>query len=163
MAKQSKLPRKVFDIRPDDLSREDTVALLQQHLDEMFKWSPADQVHAFPAERLKEEDVSFYAARHDGKLACVGALKHLDEGRGELKSMRASDDFRGTGAGEAMLLHLMAEARLLGYKWLGLETGGHGPFKPAINLYTKHGFAECHSFGDYLRGDFSICMSRKLD
>ena len=40
-----------------------------------------------------------------------GALKQLDPAHGELKSMRAHPDFRGRGAGKAVLPHLMGVAR----------------------------------------------------
>mgnify|MGYP006185158649 FL=1 len=76
--------------------------------------------------------------------------------------MRAAPEYRGKGAGEAILLHLMAEARVRGYCWLGLETGRPEPFLPAQRLYARHGFAECPPFGDYLSDEFSLCMSRSL-
>ncbi|MEL6237723.1 MAG: GNAT family N-acetyltransferase [Pseudomonadota bacterium] len=71
-----------------------------------------------PPERLREEDVTFFAVRHEGRLAAVGALKSLTDKDGELKSMRASPAFRGKGAGRALLEHLIAEARARGLGWL---------------------------------------------
>jgi putative acetyltransferase len=132
------------------------------HLDEMYRWSPPEKVHAMPIERLREPDVTFYSAWDGSTLAAVGALKHLDAGRGELKSMRASPEYRGKGAGKAILLHLMAEARRRGYSWLGLETGVPEEFLAARRLYESHGFAECPAFADYVSDDFSMCMSRTL-
>ncbi|TIX51098.1 GNAT family N-acetyltransferase [Alteraurantiacibacter aquimixticola] len=158
-----RLPPDAFRLIEDDLTAPEVVALLQQHLDEMHQFSPPEMVHAMPVERLRQTDVTFYSAWHDGQLAAVGAIRHIDDQRGELKSMRASDLFRGRGAGEAVLLQLMAEARRRGYRWLGLETGRTEPFHPALGLYRKHGFSECAPFGDYLPGDFSICLSRNLD
>ncbi|WP_209348717.1 GNAT family N-acetyltransferase [Pontixanthobacter sp. CEM42] len=151
-----------FRIVEDDLSGDAINALLTLHLEEMHKWSPACKVHAMPVERLREPDVTFYAAWLGDDLAACGALKELGDGRGELKSMRASPDFRGKGAGEAILLHLLAEARRRGYHWLGLETGRPAKFLPAIKLYEKHGFAECAPFGDYVSDEFSLCMDTKL-
>ena len=84
-----------------------------------------------PPERLREDDVTFYSAWSAGKLAAVGALKDLGDGRGELKSMRAAPEFRGKGAGKAVLVHLLGEAERRGYRWLGLETGRPEPFQPA--------------------------------
>lgn len=115
-----------------------------------------------PVERLREPDVTFFAAWQDGTLAAVGAIKHLDARRGELKSMRAAPEFRGKGAGESILLHLMEVAKQRGYNWLGLETGRPDPFRPAQRLYVKHGFAECEPFGDYVSDEFSMCMERAL-
>ncbi|QFT78914.1 GNAT family N-acetyltransferase [Erythrobacter sp. THAF29] len=149
-----------YRIEPDDLTSEDVLDLLRLHLDEMHRWSPPETVHALPPERLRERDVTFYAV-YDGKaLAAVGALKHLDRKRGELKSMRAATAYRGKGAGEALLLHLISEAKARGYSWLGLETGRPAPFQPAVTLYKKHGFAECEPFGDYVSDDFSLCMEK---
>ncbi|MBD3729643.1 MAG: GNAT family N-acetyltransferase [Sphingomonadales bacterium] len=151
-----------YRILPDDLTGEAVLGLLQLHLDEMHRWSPACKVHAMPAERLRAADVSFFAAWDGDRLAAVGALKQIDEERGELKSMRAAPAYRGKGAGEAILLQLMAEARRRGYSWVGLETGRPEPFRPAHTLYAKHGFAECPPFGDYVSDDFSLCMERRL-
>lgn len=151
-----------YTIRQDDLSGEQVVALLALHLGEMHQWSPSCKVHAMPVERLREADVAFYSAWDGTELAAVGAIKHLDDHRGELKSMRAAPSFRGKGAGEAILLHLLSVAEARGYNRLGLETGRPDPFLPARKLYEKHGFAECPAFGDYVSDEFSLCMERHL-
>lgn len=152
----------LYRITPDDLTSSAVLELLQFHLDEMYQWSPPESVHAMPAERLRAADVSFYAAWDGEQLAAVGALKELNKERGELKSMRAAPAYRGKGAGEAILLHLMDEGGQRGYNWLGLETGRPAPFLPARRLYEKHGFAECPAFGDYISDEFSLCMEKYL-
>lgn len=151
-----------YRIVPDNLTDPRIIELLRFHLEEMHSWSPACKVHAMPVERLREPDVSFFAAWDGEALAGVGALKEIDDTRGELKSMRAAPEYRGKGAGEAILVHLMGEARRRRYSWLGLETGRPPPFLPAVKLYEKHGFAECENFGDYISDEFSLCMSRTL-
>lgn len=151
-----------FTIAPDDLTSPDVLALLDLHLGRMHQWSPAGKVHALPASQLRQPGVSFYAARVDGQLAAVGALKALDAVSGEIKSMRAEDHFLGAGAGHAILLALLAEARARGYAWVGLETGRHGAFEPAHRLYRSHGFRECPAFADYVSDDFSVCMRLDL-
>ncbi|MEL7319528.1 MAG: GNAT family N-acetyltransferase [Pseudomonadota bacterium] len=151
-----------FTITPDPLESAEVLDLLRLHLDEMHAASPACKVHAMPPERLREDDVTFYAVREDGVLAAVGALKALSDSRGELKSMRASPDFRGRGAGRALLEHLIAEARSRGYNWLGLETGRTVEFANARRLYERYGFRESEAFGDYTSDDFSLCMERDL-
>ena len=151
-----------YRIMADDPLRPEITALLDLHLAEMHRWSPACKVHAMPAERLREPDVTFFSAWDGDKLAAVGALKELDPARGELKSMRAAPEYRGKGAGQAILLHLLAESKRRGYTWLGLETGRPEPFHPAAALYRKHGFAECPAFGDYVSDEFSLCMDRAL-
>lgn len=151
-----------YRIIEDDLTGEAVIALLAFHLEEMHKLSPACKVHAMPVERLRQSDVTFYSAWDGDKLAAVGALREIDRARGELKSMRAAPEYRGKGAGEAILLHLIAEARRRGYTWLGLETGRPEAYRPAQSLYRKHGFADCEDFGDYVADEFSMCMGRAL-
>ena len=151
-----------FVIREDDLTSAEVIALLELHLAEMHRWSPTCKVHALPVERLREPDVSFYSVWLGDRIAAVGALKALDPKRGELKSMRASPEFRGKGAGEAILKHLLSEAEARGYVWMGLETGRPPEFLPTIKLYEKYGFSECPAFGDYVSDEFSLCMAKDL-
>jgi putative acetyltransferase len=151
-----------YRITEDDLRGAAVIELLAFHLAEMHALSPACKVHAMPVERLRRGDVTFYSAWDGDALAAVGALREIDASRGELKSMRAAPAYRGKGAGEAILRHLVAEAERRGYAWLGLETGRPGAWGPARALYRKHGFAECEDFGDYVGDEFSLCMSRAL-
>lgn len=151
-----------YRIVEDDLAGEAVLELLAFHLAEMHRLSPPCKVHAMPPERLRQPDVTFYSAWDGERLAAVGALREIEPGRGELKSMRATPEYRGRGAGEAILLHLIAEAGRRGYGWLGLETGRPEAYRPAQNLYRKHGFDACEDFGDYVGDDFSMCMSRTL-
>lgn len=146
----------------DDLTGQAVIQLLELHLREMHSWSPSCSVHAMPVERLREPDVTFWSAWDRDRLAGCGALKHLDAGHGELKSMRAHPDYRGKGVGRAVLLHLMAEARVRGYARLSLETGSSAPFVPARSLYAAHGFEECGPFADYGPDPFSHFMTRAL-
>lgn len=146
----------------DDLTGPEILALLQLHLDDMHRWSPPESVHAMPAERLRQPDVTFFSAWDGDTLAGCGAIKHLEAGHGELKSMRAAPEYRGRGVGRAVLDRLLAEARARGYTRVSLETGRPEPFQPAQRLYRANGFVECPPFGDYVSDDFSICMTRLL-
>lgn len=151
-----------YTIMRDPLTGKDVLDLLRLHLAEMHASSPACKVHAVPAERLRADDVAFYAVRAGDHLAAVGALKSLGDDRGELKSMRAAPEFRGKGAGAALLLHLIEESRTRGYTWLGLETGRTPVFAAAKALYEANGFRECAAFGEYVSDDFSFCMEKHL-
>lgn len=151
-----------YRIIEDDLSGAEVAALLTLHLEEMHSWSPPESVHAMGIERLRAADVTFYSAWAGDDLAACGAIKHLDDGHGELKSMRAHPAFRGRGAGRAILDHLLAVARARGYARVSLETGRPEQFLPARRLYESHGFVECPPFGDYREDPFSICMTRLL-
>ena len=146
----------------DDLSGRQIAALLRLHLEEMHQWSPPHSVHAMPIERLRAHDVTFYSVWAGDALAGCGALKQIEPGHGELKSMRAHPDYRGKGIGRAILDHLLDEARARGYARISLETGRPVPFLAARRLYLANGFAECPPFADYVADDFSICMTRTL-
>ena len=146
----------------DDLSGEAIGRLIDFHFADMHRWSPPEQVHAMSRERLTRPDMAFFSAWQDVELAGCGALKTLAADHGELKSMRVAPAFLRCGVGEAILLHLIAEARGRGIDRLSLETGQPEEFPAARALYAKHGFAQCPPFGDYLDDDFSLCMSRPL-
>jgi len=151
-----------YRIVEDDLTGPEIAALLRLHLDEMHQWSPPESVHAMPIERLRQPDVTFFSAWDGDRLAACGAIKHLADDHGELKSMRADPDYRGKGAGKAILRHLLDEAGKRGYRRVSLETGRPEPFLPARCLYQSHGFTECPPFADYTEDPFSICMTKPL-
>ncbi|WP_296677509.1 GNAT family N-acetyltransferase [Novosphingobium sp.] len=151
-----------YTIVEDDLSGAQIASLLRLHLEEMHAWSPPESVHAMPIERLRQSDVTFYSAWNHQQLAACGAIKHLAERHGELKSMRAHPDYRGKGAGRSILDHLLAVAQARGYDRVSLETGRPDAFLPARQLYERYGFAECPPFGGYVQDPFSICMTRLL-
>ena len=162
LVRQVQSMNSAFQIREDGLSGAKIAALLRLHLDEMHQWSPPESVHALPIARLRAPGVTFYSAWDGPRLAACGALKQLDAQHGELKSMRAHPDFRGRGAGKAMLEHLLAEARARGYTQVSLETGRPEQFLPARRLYEANGFEECPPFGNYTADPFSICMTKAL-
>lgn len=152
-----------LEIAEDDLAAEDVRALIALHLSGMHAESPACKVHALPLEKLRQPGVTFYAARMHGALAAIGAIMHLEETHGELKSMRAAPEWRGKRVGEAMLQHLITVARARGYTRLSLETGRTEAFAPAVALYRKYGFTDCAGFGDYIVDEFSQCLTREID
>lgn len=151
-----------YCIVEDDLAGPEIAGLLQLHLDEMHKFSPPESVHALPMDRLRGSDITFWSAWRGEQLAACGALKEIDGAHGEIKSMRAHPDFRGPGAGRAILYHIMAEAAARGYSRLSLETGSTDEVIPARRLYGANGFAECGPFGDYELDPFSVYMTRTL-
>lgn len=151
-----------MEISLDDLCGADVAALLQEHLDDMHRHSPPESVHALDLEKLRRPEISFWVAREGGVLLGCGALKQLDPRHGEIKSMRTASAHRGRGVGEAMLAHLLAEARRRGYARLSLETGAPAAFDAARRLYARHGFVECGPFGDYVPDPYSTFMTLEL-
>lgn len=140
----------------------DVVALLETHLAFAAGQSPAEHVHALDLDGLCHPSVSFFTARRDGELLGVGALKLLEPGRAELKSMHTTAAARGQGVGRALVEHLTAHAHQRGCHWLGLETGTGEAFAPAHRLYATAGFTDCEPFGSYTRNPWSRCMARTL-
>ncbi|MGL4257936.1 GNAT family N-acetyltransferase [Microbacterium sp.] len=151
-----------IDIRPDDLTGDATRRLVAHHLAGMHDTSPPESVHALDVEALADPTIAFYSAWIDGELAGIGALKTIDEARGELKSMRVDARFLGTGVGRALLRHLIADARRRGMTSLWLETGSTEEFLPAQRLYASEGFVECGPFDGYAADPFSVFMTRTL-
>lgn len=151
-----------LEFRRDDLSGEQTRALIARHLAGMYASSPAESVHAFDIDKLRAPDVTFWSVWSRGQILGCGALKRLDERRGELKSMRVADEFLGRGIGRAILEHLIGEARSRGMQSLWLETGSSPAFVPALRLYESAGFARCGPFDGYVEDPFSVFMTRRI-
>ena len=151
-----------IEILPDDLTSTATLALIASHLDGMHEYSPPESVHALDVEGLRHPSISFWSAWIDGELAGIGALKRMDAERGELKSMRVDDRFRGAGVGRALLRHIVEAARDRGMTSLWLETGTTADFAPARGLYASEGFVECNPFDGYALDPFSVFMTREL-
>ncbi len=150
-----------MQIRGTDLSEPDVTALLELHHGEMEQFSPPGTCHVLDLSGLKVPEIEVFAAWDDDRLLAIGALKQ-HEGFGEIKSMRAHPAARGTGAGRAMLEHLITRARELGFASLKLETGSGELFEPALRLYRKFGFEPCGPFAGYEPGDFNQLFALKL-
>ncbi|MFP3712229.1 GNAT family N-acetyltransferase [Puerhibacterium sp. TATVAM-FAB25] len=143
--------------------RPDVVALLTEHLADMYATSPPEFVHALDLAALLDPAVTFLTARDaDGTVLGCGALKQLDATHGELKSMRTTAAARGRGVATAVLRRLLAVAAERGYARVSLETGTQEFFAPARRLYARHGFAECPPFGGYGPDPHSTFMTLAL-
>lgn len=151
-----------MQIEIDDLSRPAIHTLLNEHLQSMHALSPAKSVHALDLERLRAPGITFWSAWRDGQLLGCGALRELDPTHGEVKSMRTPSARRRSGAGRAILAHIIEVARTRGYQRLSLETGAVDAFKPAQTLYESVGFTRCGPFGDYASDPFSVFMTLRL-
>lgn len=135
--------QRMIEMKRDEVRSAEIVALLEEHLHDMYATSPAESVHALDLERLRAPDIMFWCAWSDGQLAGCGALKRLSDNHLELKSMRTSSHFKRRGIATLVLQHLIVEARALAATRLSLETGTMTYFAPARALYLKHGFSEC--------------------
>ena len=149
-------------VREDDLSGAATRELIARHLTGMHDTSPPESVHALDIDGLRHPSITFWSAWVGGELAGIGALKRIDGSRGELKSMRVDDRFRGSGIGRAILRHIVGVARARGMTSLWLETGSPEDFVPAQRLYESEGFTRCGPFDGYAADPFSVFMTRSL-
>ena len=149
-------------IELDDLTRTAVHALLREHLANMHELSPPESVHALDLDKLRRPDIRFWTAWEGGELMGCGALKALSADEGEIKSMRTPKAIRRRGAGRALLVHILAEARARGYRRLYLETGAGDAFLPALTLYESVGFTRCGPFGDYVEDPYSVFMTLAL-
>jgi putative acetyltransferase len=150
------------EIVVDDLTGPGIVALLEEHLRDVRATSPPESVHALDLDGLRDPAVTVWTAREDGVVVGCGALKLLDAGHGEIKSMRTAAGRRGRGTGTALLRHLLAEARARGLTRLSLETGSQDFFAPARALYERHGFVRCPPFADYTDDPNSTYLTLEL-
>lgn len=151
-----------MQIEIDELTRGPVLALLNEHLTNMFELSPPENVFALDVSKLRAPDITFWTAWDGSVLLGCGALKELSASHGEIKSMRTPNALRRTGAGRAILAHIVATARQRGYRTLSLETGSNPAFLPAQQLYRSCGFAACGPFGSYQADPHSVFMSLAL-
>ena len=151
-----------FRIVPGDFDDAKVVALLAGHFAAMRSTAPEESCHVMPLDAMREADLDFFAAWDGGDLAGVGAIKRLDEGHGEIKSMHTAAAFRRRRVGQAILDHILDHAAALGLSRLSLETGASDFFVAARALYARNGFSDCPPFGSYKPDPNSIFMTRCL-
>ena len=149
-------------IEIDDLTRPAIHALLREHLRSMHALSPPESVHALDLESSRRPEITFWTAWEGEALLGCGALLELSRTHAEVKSMRTPEAHRRTGAGRALLMHIVATARSRGYDRLSLETGSMAAFEPARRLYESAGFTETGPFGAYVEDQNSTFMTLAL-
>ena len=147
------------EIAADDPRAADVQALLRRHLEFAHATTPPEGVHALDTAGLLDPAVTVFSLRRDRELIAIGALKELDPRHGEVKSMHTAVAARGSGAGRAMLTHLVGVAAERGYERLSLETGSMAAFGPARALYASAGFTLCGPFAAYQPSPTSTFMT----
>lgn len=146
-----------------ELDRDDVRALLALHFAEMRADSPPEACHVLAIDELRGAAIRFFSLRDEtGMLLGVGALKALERGHGEIKSMRTAPTALGRGVGGALLAHLVVTARDMEFTRLSLETGNSPLFAAANRLYRRDGFKPCGPFGGYSDTPFTLFYTRAL-
>ena len=104
---------------------------LTKHFIELRAASPEGSAHVLDIAGLKVSSIKFWSLWEYDELFGCGALKFLDDGHGEFKSIRVHDNFRNKGNGIKVINHLINEAKTLKIKRLSIETGAGKFFEPA--------------------------------
>ena len=78
------LPQRHMRIEIDDLSRPQVLALLEEHLQNMYELSPPEKVFAFDASKLMAPAITFWTIWDDENLLGCAALKELSKAHGEI-------------------------------------------------------------------------------
>jgi len=146
----------------DDLTGPQIARFLEEHVAEMLSISPPESKHALDLEALRAPDVTFWSVLDGGTVVGCGALKRLDAGHAEVKSMRTAVARKRSGIASLVLGHIIAEAGRMGFARLSLETGSADFFAPARKLYEKFGFTYCEPFADYRPDPLSVFLTRAL-
>ena len=159
---RSKLTAMQIDISVEESLTNELALILQAHWEFCTSSTPIEHIYALDASKLFSPNITVYGARVDGKLLGVGALRKLEEGHAELKSMHTVAESRGLGVGRAIVAHIERFAKNEGISRISLETGATEPFKPARELYSSLGYQECEAFGEYVLTKDNTCMSKLI-
>lgn len=151
-----------MEIKIDDPGGPEVHGLLREHLRDMHLHSPPESVHALDIEGLRRPEITFWTVWEGGELLGCGALKEMDAGHAEIKSMRTAARHLRKGVAAKLLAHIIEEARRRGYRRLSLETGSAEAFEPARRLYAGFGFTYCGPFADYVEDPYSVFMTREF-
>jgi putative acetyltransferase len=146
----------------DDLSGPEIAGFLDEHVQEMRALTPLESKHALDLDGLRKPEITFWSVTDGDSLVGCGAIKRLDAGHAEVKSMRTAPARKRSGTASLLLEHIITEARRMGFTRLSLETGATEFFLPARNLYEKFGFDYCEPFADYRPDPYSVFMTRAL-
>jgi putative acetyltransferase len=103
----------------------------------------------------------YVAAFLEGSPVGCGALREFDRTTAEVRRMYVRPEHRRKHVGGAILAHLIASARELGYERIILETGNKQA--PAISIYEHHGFTRIEPFGEHVNDATSLCYELHID
>jgi putative acetyltransferase len=149
-------------IGEEDPKTADVVELLRTHLSHMRAISPPGSVHALDLDGLRRPEITFWTLRDGRDLLGCGALKEIEPGHGEIKSMHTAAAHRGRGIARRLVAHIIETARSRGYHRVSLETGSTEHFVAARTLYAGFGFEPAGPFADYREDPHSAFMTLSL-
>ena len=136
--------------------------LLTNHFIELRDASPEGSAHVLDIPGLKVPSIKFWSLWFDENLFGCGALKFLEKGHGEFKSIRIHNNFRNKGNGIKLIEHLIDESKKLDIKRISIETGAGSFFIPARKLFKKCNFEPCNPFAHYKKDINSIYLTKLI-
>ena len=136
--------------------------LLTKHFVELKAASPEGSAHVLDIPGLKVPSIKFWSLYNNDQLMGCGALKFLEKGHGEFKSIRIHDNFRKKGHGVIVINHLISEAKKLDIKKLSIETGAGDFFIPARKLFKSCGFEPGEPFAHYKEDVNSVYLTKLI-
>ena len=139
----------MIEVRADDPTAPEVAPLMALHIREARATAPPENRHVMEPAALADPQIAFWTARIDGAVAGMIALKQVEPGHGEIKSMRTAPEYLRRGVGRRLLDHALAEARARGLSRVSLETGTHPHFIAANAMYEAAGFVDGPVFGGY--------------
>ena len=151
-----------MQIRVDNVTGLEIIALLHEHLRCMAMVSPPESRHALNLDGLRKPEITFWTIWNGNNLAGCGALKELSNEHGEIKSMRTATAHLRKGVASKMLTHIIEEAKRRSFRRLSLETGAMPYFDPARKLYARFGFTYCGPFANYVADPNSVFMTKEI-
>ena len=137
--------------------------LLTKHFIELRAASPEGSAHVLDIPGLKDPSIKFWSLWEDEKIFGCGALKFLDKGHGEFKSIRVHDNFRKSNNGIKVIEHLIGQAKKLNIKRISIETGAGRFFEPARKLFKNCNFEPCKPFAHYKEDPNSIYLTKLIN
>jgi ribosomal protein S18 acetylase RimI-like enzyme len=103
----------------------------------------------FPGEHVPP-DGRLLVARQDGQACGCIALGRLSDAIGEVRTLYVPPAFRGAGVGKVLVEACLAEARMIGYGLVRLDTLGF--MEGAQRLYRSFGFYEIEAYLEMSEG-----------
>ena len=143
--------------------RPDALQLIEELEDVLEPLYPSASRHGYSIQKLIEQKVAFFVARHNGQPAgCGGVQLFADDVPpfGEVKRMYVRPQFRGLGLAKLILNTLKEHVLEHDICLLRLETGIYQT--EAICLYEGLGFQQIPPFGDYFEDPLSRCYEMEV-
>ncbi|WP_164659538.1 GNAT family N-acetyltransferase [Tropicibacter sp. Alg240-R139] len=155
----------MIDIRLADPGADNLRPLIEAHLAHSQGAGPDESNHTMGADALREPHVRFWVLYDDETPLGCGALKTLDDGTAEVKSVHVAAAARGRGLARDLMTHLETQARNSGATALVLETGAAHleEYSAARKLYEALGYNYCGPIFGYPDDPNSAFMRLDLD